>query len=113
MEPKKWSTTRREPFFIKQHSGYLDVKQSMLLDVYFEPKHHGLTRYNLKFVIATSNDDYVIPLRGHGFLPHLKINELYNLFDNVLPYTENVEKLLIIKNTTMMPIEFCFSDFDR
>lgn len=109
----KLKNNNREIFFVKQTEVILGVNDKMLYDVYFEPNWMGIVKADLIIQVSGIDQEYIIQLRGYGLEPVLRISDQYLNFPNVLPYVDDADKFIKIWNVGKIPLEFCFSDYDK
>ncbi|KAK5646871.1 hypothetical protein RI129_005335 [Pyrocoelia pectoralis] len=90
----------------------VDVGCNVILDIYFEPQVDGVVESHLIINIENNPEKMQIGLRGVGKMPQIRISNEVLTFEPVLPYVPMCQKDVTIKNTSTVPIEFYFSDFD-
>lgn len=103
----------RDAFTLITKSGDVDQGALGLVTVVFEPQSGGYATENLHFKLAHNDDEFILPLEGHGLPPVLKITETNITFQPTLPYVHNCFKSFTIENPCSFPIEYFFSDFDE
>ncbi|CAG9825500.1 unnamed protein product [Phaedon cochleariae] len=116
----KWTTEVRSlnnqidnAYHIIPNKGELLPGKKDLLNIYWVPTKKGANDSELTIRIERNNVNTSVELYGHAIEPTLAFSELKLDFDASLPYSEKIEKYLIIQNASTFPVEYCFSDFDR
>ncbi|KAK4880159.1 hypothetical protein RN001_008305 [Aquatica leii] len=102
----------RKVFYLIKQEGTVNPYCKCNLDVYFEPQVEGHVEWELSIIIDKNPKKIDIVVKGLGRMPVLKIFHEIVEFKPVLPHSPLCEKQFRIQNTSALPVEFYFSDFD-
>lgn len=110
---KNSKTTRYTgPFSLKTTKDFVERGKQYLLEVVFKPTMHGIVEVQLILEVEQNPYQLIITLRGFGLAPSLELRDTPVDFGTVFPYQIDCEKQFSIENTSTIPIEVYFPDFD-
>lgn len=99
-------------FFVLNNEGILAPGEKFYFRVYFEPQTDEHLTATLSIRVDGNHRVMQVLLKGIGMEPLLEVIEEKITFDSTIPYSNNNQKFVIIRNASKFPVEYYFPDFD-